>query len=120
MSEHQCSHHLLGLAGQRLGHVEQLLLVPGPPHVLQAGHGGLAVAAGQLPGPLEALRLDHEGEGGLHVPSVAEPLRHEATQLRELLAGEQHGCRGQAQPQVRRGGFAWGQDLRTTKYKYMI
>ena len=92
MSEHQCSHHLLGPAGQRLGHVEQLLLVPGPPHVLEADHGGLTVAAGQLPGPLEALRL----------------------------AGEQHGCRGQAQPQVRRGGFAWGQDLRTTKYKYMI
>ena len=100
MSEHQCSHHLLGPAGQRLGHVEQLLLVPGPPHVSEADHGGLTVAAGQLPGP--------------------EPPSHEATQLRELLAGEQHGCRGQAQPQVRRGGFAWGQDLRTTKYKYML
>ena len=81
--------------------------MPGPPHVSEAGHGGLAVAAGQLPGPLEAVRRGHEGEGGLHVPGAAEPPRHEAAQLRELLAGEQHGRRGQAEPQVRRGGFSW-------------
>ena len=69
-------------------------------HHLDALHGGVLVLVGQELGLAESLGLTDQLEGGLDVSRLAEPPEDQLVELRELLASEQHGRRGQAQAQV--------------------
>lgn len=80
--------------------VSELLLVLRVPHVPDVLHGGVLVLLSQQLGLPQSLRLADQTEGGLGVSRLTEPPEYESVELAELLTGEQHGGRGQAQLQV--------------------